>query len=140
MEKSRKWEGEKKRIDAEVKKALGGANRSQIADFLKTFSQDSLPQALQKVVEIPTITFIGKGSSAEFDRILIRSIVHHCQGIKDPILGKVSPTEFFNALNPDESEDGIDPVTFGERTAFALKKITVFAPCELAPLRDSEWI
>ena len=128
-----------KQIVAEVKEATG-FTLPEARTYLAAFKAEQLQELpLSEVVRHKILCFVGGGSSALHDRMLIRSIVHHCQGIDDPVLGKKSPTKI---LNSGKKKDGsvLNPCEFGQRTGFALKRITIFAPCELAPLKDSEWI
>ena len=143
-EEYRDYSEKQKRIVLEVQEAKGGIETVTDKDartYLSSFKTEQLDvlQPLSEVVKSEILCFVGEGPSALHDRMLIRSIVHHCQGMEDPVLGNKSPTKIFKSWKK-EDDSVFNPSEFGKRTGFALKRITIFAPCELAPLRDSEWI
>jgi len=138
-EEWKQYDKKQNEIVKEVQEAKGLTVKDARA-FLSNFISEDM-QMLHPLLEVVSrgiLCFVGQGSSALHDRMLIRSIVHHCQGINDPVLANKSPTEIFNLWKMDDGS--ANPCEVGQRTGFALKRITIFAPCELAPLRDSEWI
>eukprot|EP00961_Rhodomonas_salina_P140479 1890293-Rhodomonas_salina.1 len=133
-------------IEKQVMEAMGLSKVFDAQQFLDKFDPDMGPEMIRTAMpEFDSVLgkrvgFAGAGLSAVEDRILIRAILNNAQGIKDEFTHAIVLPSGETTGHTMLSGDGESRTAFGRRTYVALKKIVLFAPCDILPVTESEWV